>query len=111
MSLILPGFFLDVVPKSGMGEDVMRLLTSLDIPNRETLAFLILHLRKVVSSPCTKMTAGTLATVLAMCVFGTPKDQGGRLEEVLLDIRNKRFIMEEMIRMDPVEWKMILAKK
>ena len=97
--------------KLDMADDVMGLVSSLDIPNRETLAFLILHLQKVVSSPHTKMTAGSLATVVAMSVFGIMKDQHGRLEELLLDSRKKKCIVEEMIKMAPVAWKMILARK
>ena len=58
-----------------------------------------------------KMSAENLATVLAMPVFGTITDQEVKLEDMLLDNRNKRIVMEEMVKMDPTAWKVILTGK
>eukprot|EP00092_Neocalanus_flemingeri_P031787 GFUD01034530.1.p1 GENE.GFUD01034530.1~~GFUD01034530.1.p1 ORF type:complete len:274 (-),score=73.55 GFUD01034530.1:97-918(-) len=92
-------------------QEVQQGVCMLAPPYRDTLAFLMLHLQKVVKSGATKMSAESLSTVLAMSVIGNIEGKEMQLEDMLLDNRDKRIVMEEMIKMDPTAWKMILAGK
>eukprot|EP00090_Calanus_glacialis_P029228 TRINITY_DN46911_c0_g1_i1.p1 TRINITY_DN46911_c0_g1~~TRINITY_DN46911_c0_g1_i1.p1 ORF type:complete len:271 (+),score=50.95 TRINITY_DN46911_c0_g1_i1:24-836(+) len=92
-------------------KEILIQVSVLPTPNKETLAFFMLHLQKVTRSPATKMSAETLATVLAMCLFSNTNNQEDNLEEMLLDNKNKRTLVQEMLKMDPTEWKMMLAGK
>jgi len=90
-------------------KDIKDLVCLLPPPQRDTLAFLMLHLQKVTRNGATKMSAENLATVLAMSVFGIVTDQTMSLEDMLMDNREKRMGLEKMIKMDPSAWKMILT--
>ena len=95
-------------------EDKEKLLSCIctwEPAHRETLAFLILHLQKVAKSEETKMSAENLASMLAMCVFGTGTEKEMELEDILKDNRERRIILESMLNMDTSCWKSILAGK
>ena len=59
----------------------------------------------------TKMSAENLASMLAMCVFGTGTEKEIQLEDILKDNRERRIILESMLNMDTSCWKSILAGK
>jgi len=99
----------NLAPAMSIKKEILSQVSMLPTQNKETLAFFMLHLQKVARSPATKMSAETIATVLAMCLFSNTTDQGDNLEEMLLDNKNKRILVQEMVKMDPTEWKMILA--
>ena len=97
-----------VLVNTRSANEVYNIIFSWDPPHKDTLAFLVLHLQKVAKSEATKMSAESLASMLAMSLFGTTKKEM-ELEEILTINKDRRAILETMLNMDCLYWKMILS--
>uniref|UniRef100_A0A1B0FDC2 Rac GTPase-activating protein 1 n=1 Tax=Glossina morsitans morsitans TaxID=37546 RepID=A0A1B0FDC2_GLOMM len=88
-------------------EDIVRHLTHaisrLPQPNRDTLAFLILHFQRVAESPEVSMPLKNLARVFAPTMFG---NSSGDLEQgaILAEIYAQCTIMENLLKVPTEHW-------
>ncbi|KAL9913054.1 rac GTPase-activating protein 1-like [Glossina fuscipes fuscipes] len=88
-------------------EDIVRHLTQaigrLPQPNRDTLAFLILHFQRVAESPEVSMPLKNLARVFAPTIFGNSSDD---LEQgaILAEIYSQCTIMEHLLKIPTEHW-------
>lgn len=76
--------------------------------NRDTLAFLALHLQKVAGSERCKMSTRSLATVFGPTVVGFCSAE--HLSAVA-EVRTANVVMEELLRMPAAFWNSVISRR
>jgi len=91
----------------GMSE-IYQAISELSQPNRDTMAFIMLHLQKVTENKETKMTVSNLAKILGPTIVGysSPDPQP---EEIMQEVGVQAATMERLITIDSEYWRTFLA--
>lgn len=90
-------------------EKFMQLIDDLPHPNRDTLAYLILHLQKIANNPDSKMPVTNLARVFAPTIVGystADVQPPTMLEETEQQVK----VMEYLLKIKSTFWSEILSK-
>jgi len=82
---------------------VCSLVPDLPQPNRDTLAYLILHLQRVAESAACRMSVATLAKIFAPMVIGHPYRAMEGLEK-LQNVKEQHKTMEKLIQITSDYW-------
>ncbi|KAF7266136.1 hypothetical protein GWI33_020506 [Rhynchophorus ferrugineus] len=82
-------------------------ISNLPQPNRDTLAYLILHLQKVAEAPECKMPISNLAKVFGPTVVGFSSDNPNR-NQLLTETRQQIAVMEQLISLPREYWQSFL---
>ncbi|XP_060520879.1 rac GTPase-activating protein 1 isoform X2 [Cylas formicarius] len=89
------------------GQDVAPLLyqciSELPQPNRDTLAYMTLHLQKIAESPECKMTVENLAKIFGPTIVGYSSDNPNP-NDLLTETREQIAVMEHLIRLPSEYW-------
>ncbi|XP_025405158.1 rac GTPase-activating protein 1-like isoform X1 [Sipha flava] len=70
-------------------------------PNRNTLAYIILHLQKVAATPDCKMPISNLARVFGPTIVGYSSEES---ENLYFDCELSNKVVEEMLKLSPDYW-------
>ncbi|XP_060850272.1 rac GTPase-activating protein 1-like [Rhopalosiphum padi] len=70
-------------------------------PNRNTLAYIMLHLQKVAATPDCKMPVGNLARVFGPTIVGYSSEVS---ENLYFDCELSNKVVEEMLKLSPDYW-------
>ncbi|XP_050545728.1 rac GTPase-activating protein 1-like [Daktulosphaira vitifoliae] len=76
-------------------------ISQLPQPNRNTLAYLMLHLQKVAASPDCKMPIGNLARMFGPTIVGYSSESS---ENMYFDCELSNRVVEEMLKLSPDYW-------
>lgn len=85
-----------------------KIIQTLPQANRDTLAYLILHLQNVANSPECKMSTSNLATVFGPTIVGYSNSEP---MSALTDAHTSNAIMEELLLLSSTYWNNILSNK
>ncbi|XP_077978803.1 rac GTPase-activating protein 1-like [Glandiceps talaboti] len=78
-------------------------ISELPQPNRDTLAYMILHLQRVAESPVCKMPAGNLAKVFGPTLIGHACAEPSHVE-ILSDLKKQERVMAQLLKMPQDFW-------
>eukprot|EP00092_Neocalanus_flemingeri_P040430 GFUD01044031.1.p1 GENE.GFUD01044031.1~~GFUD01044031.1.p1 ORF type:complete len:697 (-),score=180.39 GFUD01044031.1:226-2316(-) len=87
---------------------LFQAVSELPQPNRETMAFMMLHLQKVSESHETKMSVSNLAKILGPTIVGY-STADPQPEEILREVEVQACTMEKLIMIDTDYWSTFLA--
>lgn len=79
-------------------------------PNRDTLAFLILHLQRVATTNACKMPVPSLAKIFAPTVIGDRQQVSTSNEQALNMVQTTISIMEELLNLPSAYWMSFIVK-
>jgi len=88
--------------------ELYQAISQLPKPNRETLAFLVLHMQKITESKETKMTTSNLARTIGITVVGYSSADPSP-EEILAATQYQTCTMEKLIQIDSDYWNTYLS--
>ncbi|XP_050316357.1 rac GTPase-activating protein 1-like isoform X2 [Anthonomus grandis grandis] len=88
---------IDVLPS------IYQCISALPQPNRDTLAYLVLHLQKVAESPECKMPIENLAKVFGPTLVGFSSDNPNP-DSLLTELRLQIAVVEQLIRLPADYW-------
>jgi Rac GTPase-activating protein 1 len=89
--------------------DLYQAISELPQPNRDTLAFLMLHLQKVSVSKACKMNVSNLAKILGPTVVGY-SSHDPQPEEIMREVGVQASTMERLINLDADYWSSFLCQ-
>ncbi|XP_012680301.2 rac GTPase-activating protein 1 [Clupea harengus] len=85
-------------------------ITDLPQPNRDTLAFLILHLQRVALSPDTKMDATNLARVFGPTIVGHSVPDPDHMT-LLMDTQRQPRVVERLLSLPLEYWRQFVVEQ
>lgn len=88
--------------------DLFQAISELPQPNRDTLAFFMLHLQKISESRETKMNVSNLAKILGPTIVGY-STADPQPEEIMREVEVQASTMEKLIRIDTDYWNTFLT--
>jgi len=88
--------------------DLFQAISELPQPNRDTLAFVMLHLQKVSDSKETKMSVSNLSKILGPTIVGY-SSADPQPEEIMHEVEVQACTMEKLILIDTDYWSTFLA--
>ena len=88
--------------------DLFQAVSELPQPNRDTMAFLMLHLQKVASAKETKMNHSNLAKILGPTIIGYSSMEASP-EEIMREVGVQAATMEKLIGIDSDYWNTFLG--
>jgi len=88
--------------------DLFQAISELPQPNRETLAFMLLHLQKISDSLETKMSVSNLAKILGPTIVGYSTSDP-QPEEIMKEVGAQAGTMEKLIMIDSDYWSTFLS--
>jgi len=88
--------------------DLFQAISELPQPNRDTLAFMLLHLQKVADSLETKMSVSNLSKILGPTIVGY-STADPQPEEIMKEVGAQASTMEKLINIDTDYWNTFLT--
>ncbi|KAK9502101.1 hypothetical protein O3M35_012695 [Rhynocoris fuscipes] len=85
---------------------LIRIINDLPQPNRDTLAYLMLHLQRVADAPDCKMPASNLAKVFGPTLIGYSQNEP---ENVYAETSVGNLIMNEFLSLSPEFWQTVMC--
>lgn len=98
--------FADAVFKPDKTDKLYQAISTLPQANRDTLAFLILHLQRVASSPACKMPVSNLSLTFGPIVVGRSNSEQAVFEEA----QTANRVMEELLILSPNYWSSFIVE-
>ncbi len=98
--------FREALSASDKHKKLYQAVLSLPQANRDTLAYIILHLQHVASSPACKMPILNLATVFGPTIVGYPSKEH---LSALSEATTSNLIMNELLSMTPDCWSSLIS--
>ncbi|XP_062908617.1 rac GTPase-activating protein 1-like [Mobula hypostoma] len=89
--------------------ELCRALATLPRANRETLAYLVTHLHRVISSPACRMDQRNLARVFGPTLVGHAKPDP-HPREVFEDMKRQPEVVERLLSLPPEVWGQVVSK-
>ncbi|XP_057366482.1 rac GTPase-activating protein 1-like [Daphnia carinata] len=83
---------------------VYSLIPELPRPNRDTLAYIILHLQRVVEHQTGRLTVANLAKCFAPMVVGASRSHTGDGLKKLQDVKEQQMVMEKLLNIPSDYW-------
>lgn len=99
--------FANAISSKNKNSELRGVIHMLPPANRDTLAFLILHLRKVASSPECKMSILNLATVFGPTIVGFSCEEAA---SALTEAHIANAIMEELLSLPNSYWNEFISQ-
>jgi len=88
--------------------DLFQAISELPQPNRDTLAFILLHLQKVADSLETKMSVSNLSKILGPTIVGY-STADPQPEEIMREVGAQACTLEKLITIDTDYWNTFLS--
>lgn len=93
-------------------EEVQRLIfqavSELPVANRDTLAFIIVHLKRITQSEATKMTEKGLATIFGPTIVGN-SGTDLPMQTLILQSRDQSKVMEALLHICESYWNSVIS--
>jgi len=88
--------------------DLFQAISELPQPNRDTLAFMVLHLQKIADSRETKMNVSNLSKILGPTIVGY-STADPQPEEIMKEVGAQAATMEKLMNIDSDYWNTFLS--
>ncbi|KAK5639900.1 hypothetical protein RI129_010711 [Pyrocoelia pectoralis] len=93
----------EVVNSNEAAPILNQIISELPQPNRDTLTYMILHLKRVSNMPKCKMTADNLAKIFGPTIVGYSSSSDCNSEQLLTETRQQFMVMDQLLNL-PVEF-------
>lgn len=100
-------FIAAIASRDNKAMELVNLVQTLPQANRDTLAYLVLHLQTVAKSPECKMAVPNLSKVFGPTVVGYSSD----LSSAETDVYHSNAIMEELLQLPSSYWNDLLSSR
>ncbi|XP_041365874.1 rac GTPase-activating protein 1-like [Gigantopelta aegis] len=83
---------------------ICKAVIKLPVANRDTLAFLILHLQRVAESPKCKMPGGNLANIFGPTIVGYSSAEQNPKTDLFMETRKQKMVMDLLLSVSTDYW-------